>query len=191
MPPTPHPPASSLTICTLARDPKRSKRVLTYACRNQGNGGYGQNIDAAGYSNPVQGWSESSVIAYAITDGWYYGEVNNFESFYGQPSPPMSGPEYLHFTQVVWKGTQTIGCAAQYCPYGTVLDGSYGWFSVCNYGPEGESQVTPCSDVVPLLTHVQETWKAHSTATSPSPATNPPSRSLTHRKLTSLQRCGG
>lgn len=107
---------------------------------NQGSGGYGQNIDAAGYSNPVQGWSESAVVAYAITDGWYYGEVNNFASFYGEPSPPMSGPEYLHFTQIVWKGTTTIGCAAQYCPYGTVLAGSYGWFTVCNYGPEGNME---------------------------------------------------
>lgn len=152
--PTPHPPVSSLTICTLApRDRRRFPETeLTYACRHQGKGGYGQNIDAAGYSNPVPDWSEAAVVAYAITDGWYYGEVNNFSPYYGQPSPSMSGPEYLHFTQVVWKGSSTVGCAAQYCPYGTVLGGSYGWFTVCNYGPEGESQMPLGSAGIPLLT---------------------------------------
>lgn len=111
--------------------------VLTRTCRNQGAGGYGQNIDAAGYSNPVSDWSSSSVAAYAIASQWYYGEINNYDPYYNDPSPPMGGPEFLHFTQVVWHGSQSVGCASQYCPYNTVLGGSYGWFTVCNYHPAG------------------------------------------------------
>ena len=106
---------------------------------DEGDGGYGQNIDASGYSNPVPGWDTTSVAAYAITDQWYNGEAPDYTNYYGEATPPFNGAEILHFTQVVWKGTHTVGCASQYCPYGSILGGSYGWFTVCNYGPTGKS----------------------------------------------------
>ena len=45
-----------------------------------------------------------------------------------------------HWTQVVWKGTKTVGCAAHKCPKGTLgtkptdpWEGN--WYYVCNYDP--------------------------------------------------------
>jgi hypothetical protein len=108
-------------------------------CRNQGTGHYGQNIDAAGMSVPVSNWSPSSVVAYSITDSWYNSEAPNFVPFYTVPSP-SSSQEFLHFTQIVWKGTQSVGCHSQYCGLDTVVGGGeYGWFTVCNYSPQGKA----------------------------------------------------
>jgi hypothetical protein len=94
-------------------------------------------------SDAVPGWDPSKVVANAVSNDWYYSEYENFASYYNIPSPPMGGPEYLHFTQVVWKGTQSAGCASKYCGYNTVLGGSYSWFTVCNYYPAGKSSTTP------------------------------------------------
>ena len=43
-----------------------------------------------------------------------------------------------HFTQVVWKGTGSVGCASQFCPQGTIFQEFGGWFTVCNYVAIGE-----------------------------------------------------
>lgn len=44
-----------------------------------------------------------------------------------------------HFTQVVWKGTTSIGCAWKTCAPGTVFDAEYGnsLLLVCEYSPRG------------------------------------------------------
>lgn len=43
-----------------------------------------------------------------------------------------------HFTQIVWKGTQQVGCATQYCPQGLTNAAYAQYFTVCNYYPPGE-----------------------------------------------------
>ena len=40
-----------------------------------------------------------------------------------------------HFTQMVWAGTQALGCGSAQCSIG----GAQGHLFVCNYSPAGES----------------------------------------------------
>lgn len=62
----------------------------------------------------------STVVADAITNQWYYGEAANVP--YGQNSPAVKDvPEFLHFTQVVWKGTSKVGCYTAQCGAGTIF----------------------------------------------------------------------
>jgi hypothetical protein len=42
-----------------------------------------------------------------------------------------------HFSQVVWKGSMTVGCASQFCAAGTIFAGFESWFTVCNV-PQGK-----------------------------------------------------
>ncbi|KAL1685013.1 CAP domain-containing protein [Schizophyllum commune] len=47
-----------------------------------------------------------------------------------------------HWTQVVWKSTKTVGCAAHSCPPGTLGTKTTDpwktlWYYVCNYSPPG------------------------------------------------------
>ncbi|CZR56470.1 uncharacterized protein PAC_06358 [Phialocephala subalpina] len=102
-------------------------------------GGYGQNLAAYGASGNVRAISPSLMLATSITNQWYYGEVNNFlASYYGLPTPDMtifSG--WGHFSQVVWKGSATVGCASQFCATNTIFPGFASWFTVCNYTPQG------------------------------------------------------
>ncbi|KAJ6013513.1 PR-1-like protein [Penicillium herquei] len=59
--------------------------------------GYGQNLAA---SRP------NATISQHISELWYNGEAGHYASSYGQANPP-GGPVTGHFTQVVWKGTNT------------------------------------------------------------------------------------
>ncbi|KAG0352901.1 CAP domain-containing protein [Gamsiella multidivaricata] len=86
-------------------------------CQFKHSGGpHGENL-AAGYKN----------FKAAVT-GWY-SEVKNYN--YKQPG---FGLNTGHFTQVVWKGTKTVGCAKKLCP------NSYGskWYIyICEYDGPG------------------------------------------------------
>ena len=96
-------------------------------------GGYGQNIAA--------GLAADNITA-IITELFYNGEVGYFKNLYGQAQPDMSNfGSWGHFSQIVWKGTSKVGCATQYCPKGLANVGPYTppYFTVCNYGPPGES----------------------------------------------------
>ncbi|KAJ5938029.1 PR-1-like protein [Penicillium verhagenii] len=86
--------------------------------------GYGQNLAASG---PTASISEH------ISDFWYNGEIEDFESHYGQPNPGGNFDSYGHFTQVIWKGSTSVGCATQDCT-STPLQM---WMTVCNYDPPG------------------------------------------------------
>ena len=107
-----------------------------------GGGGYGQNI-AAG----VPSYNISAVI----TELFYNGEVNWFNGLYGEANPDMTNFEHWgHFSQIVWKGTTTVGCATYDCsnaPSGLqkVSSDVEPYFTVCNYGAPGKSYMAAFS----------------------------------------------
>jgi hypothetical protein len=79
------------------------------------------------------------MLAKAITTQWYYGEVNNFlPAYYGLATPDLAKfAGYGHFTQLVWSGSATVGCASRFCAAGTIFSGVGSWFTVCNYVAPG------------------------------------------------------
>lgn len=70
--------------------------------------------------------------AQAVVTAWVSEESN-----YDYPSNSCSGV-CGHYTQVVWRETQEIGCAMHLCPGLT-----YGYGVVCNYGPGGNDGSQP------------------------------------------------
>ncbi|EFX02006.1 scp-like extracellular protein [Grosmannia clavigera kw1407] len=102
-------------------------------------GAYGQNIAMYGSSDATESTSSSSVIAQAVTDMWYNGEVWQFpEAGYGEDTPDMTDFEaWGHFSQLVWVASTEVGCAVQYCAAGTLVSDMASFFSVCNYRSEG------------------------------------------------------
>ncbi|KAL2157875.1 hypothetical protein VTH06DRAFT_4928 [Thermothelomyces fergusii] len=103
-----------------------------------GGGGYGQNLAMWGSSGNPEALGSTESVARAITDGWYNDELELFPSSeYGKDNPDMSNfKKWGHFSQLVWKGTEKVGCYTNFCPPGTLS--SYGsWYTVCNYYPAG------------------------------------------------------
>lgn len=120
---------------------------MLISLRTPGGGGYGQNIAVFGETGDVQALGEAHEVASASTDMWYNGEINSFlPSYYGEENPDFSNFDaWGHFSQMVWKSTEEIGCASQYCDAGTIFSGFGSWFTVCNYGPEGMFlSLNPC-----------------------------------------------
>jgi len=76
----------------------------------------------------------ASLVEWSVTDEWYDSEIANVP--WGQDSPSTSGPEFLHATQVLWKGSTQVGCATVQCASGTIF-GMPSWYTVCNYHPQG------------------------------------------------------
>ncbi|KAF9325123.1 hypothetical protein BG006_011373 [Podila minutissima] len=84
------------------------------ACQFKHSGGpFGENL-AAGYKD-----YKSAITA------WY-----DEEKQYNYNNPGFSGATG-HFTQVVWKGTKSVGCAKKFCP------GSNWTIYICNYKSGG------------------------------------------------------
>lgn len=75
----------------------------------------------------------------AAIDAWY-NEVDKYD----YDNPGFSG-ETGHFTQIVWKSTQRLGCAAGNCP-----DVNGGYY-VCQYGKCTERMAPPSSLLVPFI----------------------------------------
>ncbi|KAK3372157.1 CAP domain-containing protein [Podospora didyma] len=118
-----------------------------------GGGGYGQNIAMYAGTNAADD-NASHAASGGIGDGWYNGELHIFPSQdYGKPNPDMKDFEaWGHFSQMVWKGTQQIGCATQFCPKGTNLSKAMdGWYTVCNYFPAGNMGGGYGENVLPPL----------------------------------------
>ena len=120
-----------------------SDRQGTDCCiRTQGTGDYGQNIASQGTTDDIDG-KEIEYVTQAITDQWYKGEFKSFLPFFGLAEPPANIFHATgHLTQVIWKGTQQVGCATVKCPAGTIF-GMHSQFSVCNYFPAGRSTFIP------------------------------------------------
>ncbi|KAF9884641.1 hypothetical protein FE257_001394 [Aspergillus nanangensis] len=99
-------------------------------CRwKHSNGPYGENL-AFGYPNA------SSAVAAWGDEGLLYN--------YDQPTG--FSEETGHFTQLVWRATLQVGCAAVDCGYDSGKDGkdsegrwkkAQGWYVVCEYSPAG------------------------------------------------------
>ncbi|KUJ17623.1 PR-1-like protein, partial [Mollisia scopiformis] len=83
-------------------------------------GTYGQNLAAYGSTGAVQSIPPPLMLATSIVNQWYYSEVANFlPSYYGEATPDMSNfAGWGHFSQVVWKGSTSVGCASQSCGAG-------------------------------------------------------------------------
>ncbi|KAK0717360.1 CAP domain-containing protein [Lasiosphaeria miniovina] len=102
-----------------------------------GGGGYGQNLAMVARSNSPEEIGPNNAVGQAASNFWYNGEFNSFVE-YGSPSPNQDTfKDWGHFSQVVWKGTQQVGCASQFCPAGTIVKTMGSWFTVCNYFPQG------------------------------------------------------
>jgi len=97
-----------------------------------GGGGYGQNI-AAG--------TPAHQVGAAISNEFYTGEEPLFGKLglYGEANPTDDFGRWGHFTQLVWKDTQSVGCATQHCPGGVGKTGGgvEPYFTVCNYEKPG------------------------------------------------------
>lgn len=107
-------------------------------CRSIGGGGYGQNLAMWGSTGNPEAFGASGSMARAASNGWYNGELADFPtSDYGSSTPDMSNFEkWGHFSQLVWKETQKVGCATVFCQPGT-LSSMGSWYTVCNYWPAG------------------------------------------------------
>lgn len=83
------------------------------------------------------GLSEGECATRAITRQWYNNEYELYPSYGGEPS--MDDFEaWGHLSQMVWEGTEKIGCAIAICDGGELAQGMEGYFAVCNYAPAGE-----------------------------------------------------
>lgn len=108
-----------------------------------GGGGYGQNLAQAGSSGDEESRDPAEIPGGAISNQWYNGELGLFDdSMYGQDSPDMSNfSAWGHFSQLVWKGTGSVGCATHFCGSDSqMFEAPFsGWYTVCNYGSPGMS----------------------------------------------------
>jgi uncharacterized protein YkwD len=104
--------------------------------------GHSMNVDGGGYGQNIAAGAPVNAIASVITEQFYNGEVNAFVD-YGQATPAdfdSNFENYGHFTQVVWVGSTTIGCATVDCTskgLANVGGNVPPIFHVCNYGPAG------------------------------------------------------
>jgi hypothetical protein len=98
----------------------------------------------------------------SIVNQWYSEETAFAAAgLYNNPSPPstVGGTEILHFTQLVWKDSTSVGCAVQACPVDTIFQPDsqgrhyYAWYTVCNYYPAGKGVPSPwilhCTNAIP------------------------------------------
>lgn len=95
-------------------------------------------------STDASSLTEETIIAQAITDMWYNGELDLYpSSAYGQANPDFTNFEaWGHYSQIVWVGSTQVGCAAQYCAPGSMNPSMGAWYSVCNYYPAGMSLIS-------------------------------------------------
>jgi len=96
-----------------------------------GGGGYGQNIGAGYSGTPLS-------MGQFITEGLYNSEVNHYTAYGSEPNLADFGM-WGHFTQVVWKNTDSVGCYTADCTSSGLANAPSipPYFTVCNYAPPG------------------------------------------------------
>ncbi|MEN0063613.1 MAG: CAP domain-containing protein [Myxococcota bacterium] len=108
----------------LTWDPELAEVARNWAegCRfvHSQTSGLGENLYAASWAATIQ----EAVDSWAAEDAWYDYDTNSCSNVCG------------HYTQIVWRDTQRVGCGFADCPVieGTNFGGRY-W--VCNYDPPG------------------------------------------------------
>ena len=102
-----------------------------------------RGVDNVAYGQNIAAGTDSAHVSDAITDEFYNGEEPLY-TYYNGEEPDMDGFEsWGHFTQLVWAGTQQVGCFTYDCsdhPNGLVNFGTLDpYFTVCNYSPPGKN----------------------------------------------------
>ncbi|ODQ77955.1 hypothetical protein BABINDRAFT_40487, partial [Babjeviella inositovora NRRL Y-12698] len=103
--------------------------VSAYKCDGilkHSGGPYGENL-AAGYTTV------------GAVDAWY-AEIKNYNY-----SDPGYSHDSSHFTNLVWKSTDSMGCAYIDC------GGAWGRYIICEYNPHGNVIGYFSQEVLPLL----------------------------------------
>ncbi|KAM4065396.1 cysteine-rich secretory protein family protein [Hirsutella rhossiliensis] len=91
--------------------------------------GFGQNLAWLWTSD--QGDSATKVALGGVKS--WYDEKKNFGNLYGVPDPTSGNFNAIgHYTQMVWKATDEVGCATHRCSNSKV-----DWVTVCNYKKPG------------------------------------------------------
>ena len=116
---------SSIGLPPLAWDPRLARYAEQYTRRRRSdcalvhsNGPYGENI----FWGSGTGWSPAQAVAAWVGERrWYRYGTNTC----------AAGDNCGHYTQIVWSGTKSLGCAMVTC------SGGRGQFVVCNYDPPG------------------------------------------------------
>ncbi|KAK3053216.1 hypothetical protein LTR09_005842 [Extremus antarcticus] len=104
---------------------------------------YGHNtaVDGGGYGQNIAAGTPPNHISDVITNMFYNHEEPYYAGNYGKAKPDMADFEHWgHFSQVVWKKTEAVGCHTQDCSKGGlqgVGQGVGAWFTVCNYKSPG------------------------------------------------------
>jgi hypothetical protein len=95
--------------------------------------GQGQNLFTT--SGPVFN------VTASITESWYKGEFQAMFPYFGEPSLGNDiFHEVGHLTQVLWKGTTSVGCTSVDCGADMTIEGqasNLNKYTVCNYYPAG------------------------------------------------------
>lgn len=81
-------------------------------------------------------------VTAGITESWYKGEFQAMLPYFGQADIPDDVFHNVgHLTQVLWKGTTSVGCVSIDCGTRMVVGGQAGSplnkYTVCNYYPAG------------------------------------------------------
>lgn len=74
-----------------------------------------------------------------ITDSWYKGEADVYTAWGANPDD-STFHQWGHMTQVVWKGTTSVGCVSIDCGSAMTINGrasELNKYTVCNYSPPG------------------------------------------------------
>jgi len=88
--------------------------------------GQGENLYATTESKGADPYTGIVESWYAEEPKYSYGEHGSMQKAWG------------HFTQIVWDGTDEVGCATKHCGSGTgVLGGRGGYLLVCRYSGPG------------------------------------------------------
>jgi len=93
---------------------------------NPGRGFLGENI-FAGSGNWLSNGALSAVELWAAEDEFYDYASNSCEP----------GEVCGHYTQIVWRTSENLGCGIKLCNTGSPFGGGSWTFVVCNYDPPG------------------------------------------------------
>jgi len=141
----------SSTLAAYATSLSQSCNSLSGTSVPAVNASYSTNTYAYYTSNREDSSHESEQTARAIST-WYNEELDTYiadsAAMMTEPTDYTNG--ILHFSQVVWKDTTEVGCAATKCEEGTALNPEdiwpVSWAVVCAYSSAGNCVGNACPD---------------------------------------------